>query len=54
MDEIDAAARILDPIFSSISESADNGVDGSSKGGKKKKKDPEYGHFYKDYHSSEW
>jgi len=40
IDEIDAAARILDPIFT--------GVDG----GPESKKD--YGKFFKDYRESEW
>jgi len=41
IDEIDAAARILDPVFSVLSEK-----NGTSK--------REYGKFFKDYRESEW
>jgi len=40
IDEIDAAARILDPVFSGVS--------------KKPEEPKEYGKFLKDYHETEW
>ena len=49
LDEVDAAARILDPIFSPIGMSqereTDNGLNLCS---------PPFGCFFKDYHVSEW
>jgi short-subunit dehydrogenase len=46
MDEIDAAARILDPIFVGVNadEESTNGESGAK----------EYGKFYKDYKETEW
>eukprot|EP00472_Partenskyella_glossopodia_P007494 CAMPEP_0197534772 /NCGR_PEP_ID=MMETSP1318-20131121/48299_1 /TAXON_ID=552666 /ORGANISM="Partenskyella glossopodia, Strain RCC365" /LENGTH=297 /DNA_ID=CAMNT_0043092155 /DNA_START=62 /DNA_END=952 /DNA_ORIENTATION=- len=48
IDEIDAAARILDPVFSGLinADSDDNKLSSSSK--------PVFGKFLKDYHESEW
>lgn len=46
IDEVDAAARILDPIFVGIN------VDGATPGSVKVVKD--YGKFFKDYKESEW
>ena len=40
IDEIDAAARILDPIFMAVNTSVDA--------------EHEYGKFYKDFVTSEW
>ena len=45
IDEIDAAARILDPIFSALVNENDSD---------EKQKKPEYGKFFKDYRESEW
>lgn len=46
IDEIDAAARILDPIFVGVNadEESTNGESGAK----------EYGKFYKDYKETEW
>ena len=56
IDEVDAAARILDPIFVGVAMGHANSADGSSgnngKKGMKGKK--EYGKFFKDYRESEW
>ena len=52
IDEIDAAARILDPIMTSVNDN-EGGNDGDGKDGKKKHK-PMYGKFLKDYHETEW
>eukprot|EP00979_Chaetoceros_neogracilis_P010620 scaffold2527_cov224-Chaetoceros_neogracile.AAC.3 len=46
IDEIDAAARILDPVFVGVE------IDNSCSGGEKKKK--EYGKFFKDFRETEW
>ena len=45
LDEIDAAARILDPIFGPLSAAEGVGAGLCS---------PWYGAFLKDYHPSEW
>ena len=66
IDEIDAAARILDPIFAGVLMDEKNGASGSESGGKDlkdigekathtdKKKEKAYGLFYKDYRGTEW
>ena len=46
MDEIDAAARVLDPLLAPVAEAAQPGADGFCS--------PVYGAFYKDYHVTEW
>ena len=46
IDEIDAAARILDPVFVGIN--ADKDTTDGERGTK------EYGKFYKDYKETEW
>ena len=46
LDEIDAAARILDPIINPLSEAQQDGSGGTCK--------PVYGCFLKDYHAVEW
>jgi NAD(P)-dependent dehydrogenase (short-subunit alcohol dehydrogenase family) len=46
IDEVDAAARILDPVFVGIN------ADGATPGAMKVVKD--YGKFFKDYKESEW
>ena len=43
IDEIDAAARLLDPIFAPLIKQA-----------KGEKCEPPYGHFIKDYEKCEW
>ena len=65
IDEIDAAARIVDPIFSSVIENEqqsklsshhdnlDNN-DQKTKKQKTKKYQPIYGKFLKDYRETEW
>ena len=56
IDEVDAAARILDPIFVGVAMDHANSADGSSgnNGEKGKKGKKEYGKFFKDYRESEW
>ena len=51
IDEVDAAARILDPIFVGVAMDHATGSDNEKKGKKSKK---EYGKFFKDYRESEW
>ena len=46
IDEIDAAARILDPVFVGVN--SDNEVSGGERGMK------DYGKFFKDYKETEW
>ena len=45
LDEIDAAARILDPVFAPLAAAQAAGSDVVR---------PLYGAFVKDYHASEW
>tara|TARA_B110000971_G_C19839033_1_gene421675 strand:- start:372 stop:671 length:300 start_codon:yes stop_codon:yes gene_type:complete len=45
IDEIDAAARILDPVFVGIN---------MEKLGEDKTDNVDYGKFFKDYHETEW
>ena len=45
LDEIDAAARILDPVLAPLGEAAGRG-DGVC--------EPQWGAFLKDYHTVEW
>jgi hypothetical protein len=46
IDEIDAAARICDPIFV--------GVNSDKESSNNKRSTKEYGKFYKDYKETEW
>lgn len=48
IDEIDAAARILDPVFVGVSSDKDNASNGDDPSVK------EYGKFFKDYKEIEW
>ena len=52
IDEIDAAARILDPIMTSVNSSSENEGDKGKDGSKKHT--PMHGKFLKDYHETEW
>ena len=52
IDEVDAAARILDPVFVGINMDESSMMDEKKKGEKKKGKD--YGKFFKDYKETEW
>eukprot|EP00957_Ditylum_brightwellii_P205096 15342275-Ditylum_brightwellii.AAC.1 len=55
IDEIDAAARILDLVFVGVN--ADHSVKEESAGGDgstERKKEKDYGKFFKDYKESEW
>lgn len=60
IDEIDAAARILDPIFVGVAMDQDEATEGNGKDEKnnskekKKTKGKDYGKFFKDYRESEW
>ena len=45
IDEVDAAARILDPVFVGINVYATSGLDKVVK---------DYGKFFKDYKETEW
>ena len=66
IDEIDAAARILDPIFVGIAmdleemeekkEGSSQQVEGDTSNRKKneKRRMKDYGKFYKDYRETEW
>ena len=47
IDEIDAAARVLDPVFTGVN------MDGASKDNHKGKGKP-YGLFFKDFRETEW
>ena len=56
IDEIDAAARILDPIFVGVAmdhAKYHEGTGGDEKAGKKKNA-KQYGKFFKDYRETEW
>ena len=46
LDEIDAAARILDPVLAPLAEAQAEGSGGLCR--------PPYGTFFKDYFSTEW
>ena len=46
LDEVDAAARILDPVLAPLGEAAGGGGGGLCA--------PAWGCFWKDYHTSEW
>ena len=54
IDEIDAAARILDPIFTGCMIDNENAKSSSTSSGDKKPKSKDYGKFLKDYHETEW
>lgn len=55
IDEIDAAARILDPIFVGISfESGSCFFQNSQEGKRQEENELLYGKFLKDYHETEW
>lgn len=58
IDEIDAAARVVDQIFVGVAADLEEDTPGEKKGGskgkKKQKRKKEYGKFYKDYRESEW
>jgi hypothetical protein len=46
IDEVDAAARVLDPLFAPLAEAQRAGADGLCR--------PLFGGFFKDYFLSEW
>ena len=53
IDEVDAAARILDPVFVGINMDKSSMMDEKKKKGEKKK-GKDYGKFFKDYKETEW
>jgi len=53
IDEVDAAARILDPVFVGINMDESSMMDEEMKKGEKKK-GKDYGKFFKDYKETEW
>ena len=57
-DEIDAAARILDPVFTEFPSAsrgeADADADDGTKHTRSKHTTPQFGKFFKDFNESEW
>ena len=49
IDEVDAAARILDPVFS-----AEERIAGTEPAAGSTNPTPAFGKFFKDYHETEW
>ena len=54
IDEIDAAARILDPIFVGITIASNGSHKEYGANSNKMAKGKDYGKFFKDYRESEW